>query len=378
MTLIGDFFILETLSPEGPDAVKATVQTVPSHAVYRAHFPGSPITPGVLLLQLVVELAELAWQEPLRMDEVKNVKYLAQLVPQEHHSLTVSLSRTQQEGSIKVSAQIFDEDRSYAKCSLGLKRLHGLMDGVVAVIPTYNNVATIGDVVDRTLKVGLPLIVVNDGSTDGSAEVLARYANDERVTIVDYQPNKGKGYALKQAFAKAKAMGFVNAVTLDADGQHFPEDIPLLLDRKGADSLLVVGARNLQAEGMPGKNSFANQFSNFWFRLQTGTALPDTQTGFRLYPLNELPSMRFVSNRYESELALLVFSAWKGVSLVSQPVRVVYPEGRVTHFRPFWDFMRITLLNTGLTLLSPIFRLRRLLVKQKDDSPESRPEIKRK
>ena len=108
---------------------------------------------------------------------------------------------------------------------------------------------------------------------------------------------------------------------------------------------------------MPGGNTFANRFSNFWFTIQTGIRLPDTQTGFRLYPLKRLSGTRFVTSRYEAELELLVFAAWAGVELVSVPVRVFYPsqEERVTHFRPVADFARISVLNTVLCFLAVVY-----------------------
>ena len=193
---------------------------------------------------------------------------------------------------------------------------------------------------------------------------------------MSYLPNRGKGYALKRGFEKALEEGFDFAVTLDADGQHFPEDVTkltsLLSGDKVPSEVLVVGTRNLSAEGMPVKNSFANRFSNFWFRLQTGIALSDTQTGFRLYSLHALPKLGWITNRYESELELLVFSAWRGVKILSQPIQVYYPpqEERVSHFRPFADFVRITLLNTVLTLLTPFaqFLLRSHCGKRKQNT----------
>ena len=233
---------------------------------------------------------------------------------------------------------------------------------VCVVMPTYNNGGTLRDVVERVLAFCTDVIVVNDGCTDNSAEILASFG--ERVTVVDYGRNRGKGYALKQGFKKAKAMGFDYVLTIDSDGQHFPEDIPLFVEalltaghdpltRKGNSNVLIVGSRNLNQENMPGGNTFANKFSNFWFKVQTGVHLPDTQTGYRLYPLQKLPHI--FSARYEAELSLLVFSAWRGINLVPIKVNVCYPEDRVTHFRPFWDFFRISVLNTVLCLVAIVY-----------------------
>ena len=221
-------------------------------------------------------------------------------------------------------------------------------------MPTYNNGGTLHDVVERVLAYCSDVIVVNDGCTDHSAEVLASFG--ERITVVDYGRNRGKGYALKQGFEKAKAMGFDYALTIDSDGQHFPEDIPVVVEAlEQHPGALIVGSRNLKQDNMPGKNTFANKFSNFWFRVQTGIDLPDTQTGYRLYPLKNMPCLALLTYRYEAELELLVFSAWRGIDLVPIKVNVIYPEDRVTHFRPFWDFFRITVLNTILCLVALVY-----------------------
>jgi len=223
---------------------------------------------------------------------------------------------------------------------------------ICVVMPTYNNGGTLRDVVERVLSFCTDVIVVNDGCTDNSDEILTSFG--ERITVVDYGHNRGKGYALKQGFKKAKNLGFNYALTIDSDGQHFPEDIPLFVEAlEQHPDALIVGSRNLNQENMPGQNTFANKFSNFWFKIQTGISLPDTQTGYRLYPLRRLP--KIFSSRYEAELSLLVFSAWRGTDLIPIKVNVFYPEDRVTHFRPFWDFFRISVLNTVLCVVALVY-----------------------
>ena len=224
------------------------------------------------------------------------------------------------------------------------------------LIPTYNNGGTLRDVVERVLPFCADVIVVNDGCTDHSAEVLASFG--ERITVVDYGRNRGKGYALKQGFRKAKSKGFDYALTLDSDGQHFPEDIPLFVNAlEKHPNALIVGSRNLNQENMPGGNTFANKFSNFWFKVQTGIDLPDTQTGYRLYPLRNMSGLALLTSRYEAELELLVFSAWRGTDLIPIKINVFYPKGeeRVSHFRPFWDFFRISVLNTVLCMVALVY-----------------------
>ena len=237
---------------------------------------------------------------------------------------------------------------------------------ICVVVPTYNNGGTIATVLRRIAAIAPHIIVVVDGSTDDTREQLSRLS-DISLTVVDDRRNRGKGHALVAGFRKAREEGFDYALTIDSDGQHFPEDIPLFVEAiERCPNALVVGARNLQEENMPGGNTFANKFSNFWFTVQTGIRLPDTQTGFRLYPLHWLSGLRFITSRYEAELELLVLAAWRGVELESVPVRVYYPpEGeRVTHFRPVADFARISVLNTLLCGLAVVYGWPRILLRK--------------
>lgn len=222
------------------------------------------------------------------------------------------------------------------------------------IIPTYNHCRALGKVIRSAQIVTKDIIVVNDGSTDDTQSVLDQF-ND--ITVISYPVNRGKGYALKRGFTEARSRGFDYAVTIDSDGQHRAEEIIYFTDEvKKHPGSLIVGSRNLMAVNMPGRNTFANKFSNFWFRLQTGTSLPDTQSGFRLYPLDKVTQIKTLSGRYEYELEVLVRLAWKGVTVRTIPVSVIYQPGneRTSHFRPFADFARITVLNTVLTIIAII------------------------
>lgn len=238
------------------------------------------------------------------------------------------------------------------------------MNDTLILVPTYNNAGTLKNVLQRCLEQGLPVLVVDDGSTDDTGRILKEIpgqAGYDGLMVVTHPVNQGKGRALKTGFQEALKRGYSYVITIDSDGQHFPEDIPVLLAQKG-EKTLVVGSRSQM--GANGGGSFANRFSNFWFRLYTGVNLPDTQTGYRLYPLKKLPSLSILSSRYEAELALLVFSAWKGLELKPVPVRVSYPEDRVSHFRPGKDFFRISVLNTVLLLVSLLYGWPRTLLRR--------------
>ncbi len=186
--------------------------------------------------------------------------------------------------------------------------------GICVIIPTYNNAGTLAHVLTDVLEYAPDVIVVNDGSTDNTAEVLCEFR--DRADIVSYPRNRGKGYALKTGLSHARQRGFDYALTIDSDGQHRASDIPKMvqavIEHPGA---LVVGARDLTKVDINGKSSFANKFSNFWFRVQTSRNLTDTQTGYRVYPLKHLHGLRMLTYRYEAELELLVFAAWNGVRI---------------------------------------------------------------
>ena len=223
------------------------------------------------------------------------------------------------------------------------------------IIPTYNNEKTVEGVISGVLKITKNVIVINDGSTDITNDILKKFSF---LTIISYEKNRGKGFAIRKGFEVAIAKRYLYAVTIDSDGQHFPEDIVTLISKidKEPDTL-IIGARNLAPEELSKGSSFANRFSNFWYRFLTGIKLPDTQTGFRLYPLKPLTGMRFYTGKYEFELEVLVRAAWRGISIESVPVRVFYPSRteRVSHFRPFMDFFRIGMLNAIFVIIALVY-----------------------
>jgi 1-acyl-sn-glycerol-3-phosphate acyltransferase len=229
--------------------------------------------------------------------------------------------------------------------------------GICVVIPTYNNEGTITAVVQATLQECRDVIVVNDGSTDGTRDILHGM---EGITLVEYAENRGKGYALKCGFRRALQMGFAYAITLDGDGQHYPDDIALFLKaNQQHPGALILGSRQMDGIERSLGSRFANEFSNFWFYVQTGRRLADTQTGYRLYPLKKLHGLELLTSRYEAELELLVQASWHGVEIVPINIKVYYPPlaERVSHFRPIRDFARISVLNTVLCFLAVVYGL---------------------
>jgi uncharacterized protein (DUF2062 family) len=178
------------------------------------------------------------------------------------------------------------------------------------------------------------------------------------IDVITYEKNIGKGWAIRKGFEKALSQGFDYSITIDSDGQHFPDDIPLFINEldKNPDSL-IIGSRNITADGMPSKNTFANKFSNFWYWAETNIKLPDTQSGFRLYPIKLYKNTKFFTRKFEFEIEVLVRSAWSDISVIPIPIKVYYPpaEDRITHFRPIPDFTRISILNTVLVLITFLY-----------------------
>ena len=368
MRLSGTFFtILSTKETVG--GFEPLIRLEPDNVIFKSHFPDYPITPGAVQIRVATELLEMRLNKSLILSRVADLKFMEPLFP--GAEVTYSFTKlVETDESLKAELSVRSEEKVFSRMSLeytitsadSVTILRQLKTCVI--VPVYNNAGTIKDVVQRTLRCCKDVIVVDDGSTDGTSEVLEKLD----VAVVRYKDNRGKGYALKTGFKEAKARGFERAITIDADGQHFPEDIPAFVAQaKEHPDAMLVGSRDLRMENMPGGNTFANKFSNFWFRLQTGVNLPDTQSGFRLYQLNRIGRLRFLTYRYEAELELLVFQCWKGVPMRPVGINVYYPpEGeRVTHFRPFWDFFRISVLNTALCVLAIFYGLPSRLLRKK-------------
>jgi glycosyltransferase involved in cell wall biosynthesis len=224
---------------------------------------------------------------------------------------------------------------------------------VCVIVPTYNNNKTLKRVLDSVLAYTSHIIIVNDGSTDETVTILKEYSE---LIQINHTKNTGKGSALRNGFKKAMSLNYQYAITIDSDGQHFASDIPNFIETlENEGSALLIGSRNMTQEGVPKKSSFGNKFSNFWFWFETTIKLEDTQSGYRLYPLQQIPK-KYVTNKFEFEIEVIVRSAWKGISVKNIPIQVLYdPSERVSHFRPFKDFTRISILNTVLVIIALLY-----------------------
>lgn len=210
---------------------------------------------------------------------------------------------------------------------------------VCIVIPAFNAEKTIPGVAGEALGTGLPVVVIDDGSFDGTAQRVRHLP----LALISMAQNRGKGAALRSGFAWALARGFDGVVTVDADGQHEVAAIPRLCGTAralGCD--ILIASRFSQFGEMSGLRSCWNRFGVWCMRRRTGFEINDSQSGFRYYSATLLRQVKFESNGYDMEMEILL-KAWRaGFVIGSLPVAARVADGRSTsHYRPVRDTWNI-------------------------------------
>jgi glycosyltransferase involved in cell wall biosynthesis len=210
--------------------------------------------------------------------------------------------------------------------------------GIAVVIPVYNHGATVAQVVRQAAQQGFPVIVVDDGSTDGGCGSLEAIPNTR---VVRHPHNMGKGAALCTGM-RAAAESACWAICMDADGQHDPGDMLRLVQAIPPGSRPIVVGKREAMQAAPWTSRFGRKFSNFWVWTACGVRVSDSQSGFRVYPLPEVLDLEVRAGRYQYEIEVLAKAAWRGMPILEVPVSVSYSPGgrRISHFRPWMDFMR--------------------------------------
>ncbi len=229
---------------------------------------------------------------------------------------------------------------------------------VCVIIPIYNNVKTISKVIDQCLTHTKSIIVVDDGSDDGSTEIIL----SKDVFHCKLTPNQGKGEAIKRGFQIAIDEGYNHAVTIDADGQHFPDDIPRFIELSSQHpNTIIIGTRSIN-ENLSAGTKIGLFFSNLFFPVCTFQKCKDTQSGYRLYPIKKLESLKLSSSRYDFEIEILVKACWEGIKIVHLPIVAYYddPKKRISHLKAGKDGLRGTIIYTKLIIMS-IFKLPTIL-----------------
>lgn len=220
------------------------------------------------------------------------------------------------------------------------------MKSVCILIPVYNNPHTISNVVAAALEQKLPVIVIDDGSDIAVSSLLKP---DPMLTVIRHNTNKGKGEALISGFKEAKKEGYDFAASIDGDGQHYPAEIHRLIPLIEANTI-VIGNRVFQKD-VPGSSKFGRVFSNFWIFMESGVWLHDTQSGFRIYPLNIL-ELHLQQSHYDFEIEVLVKHLWQGGKIAEADIEVYYPPKgeRVSHFDKIVDNIRLSRLHAQLVI----------------------------
>lgn len=201
---------------------------------------------------------------------------------------------------------------------------------IIALIPTYNEVRYIADVVQRTLAY-VPVVVIDDGSIDGSGAAAALAG----AKVLAHTINQGKGKALNTGFGYAVQRGVAAAITLDADGQHDPDEIPAFIDAFcTGQGDIIIGQRSF-AE-MPAKSQFGNRVGTFLLGLAMGQSIPDNQSGYRLLSREVMARVRPSTTRFEAEVEILLRAQLAGFRLAWVPIKTIYNDKK-SHFRPLYD-----------------------------------------
>jgi glycosyltransferase involved in cell wall biosynthesis len=220
---------------------------------------------------------------------------------------------------------------------------------VCAIIPAFNEADTIEAVVARVKPHVADVIVVDDGSSDGTGAVAARAG----AACLRLEKNRGKGFALRHALASIARRDYTHVLFLDADGQHRPEDIPRLVEQEratGAD--LVIGARAFDRESMPASRHFSNTVGSSLASRLVGQPVTDSQSGFRLVRLERLRGIRLRARRYEFEMEVLIKVCANGGRVAHAPVALVYDGGRArSKMHPIRDTVRICLWSLAFRYL---------------------------
>lgn len=228
---------------------------------------------------------------------------------------------------------------------------------VIVVIPVYNNGSTVEGVIAGVLRYCNDIVVVDDGSTDSTFAVCSEISS---IIVLRHDHNRGKGAALRSGFAYARKHCFTHAITVDADGQHLAEDLPLFLQKiKDEPQTLWIGDRVIPLDGGATQSSclqIGRRFWAFWYKLYTGNTIRDTQSGYRGYPLAAIENLGCSSERYQYEIEILICAAWNNTPVKSIPVHMLcqFKKERLPFFRSMRDFMRICAVN-GRAAVSRVF-----------------------
>ena len=210
------------------------------------------------------------------------------------------------------------------------------MKDLCILIPSYNEGKTIGGIVEDVIKRGFRAVIIDDGSTDNTAQA----AESAGGIVLKHPSNRGKGASIRQGFDYVLKEGLGSALIMDGDGQHETSDINKFITKADAgEADIIIGNRMLDTSSMPAIRKITNKFMSYMISRLCRQNIPDSQCGFRLIKRRVLETVELESSNYEIESELLIKAARKGYRIGSVPIKTVY-SGEVSYINPVVDTMR--------------------------------------
>ena len=223
----------------------------------------------------------------------------------------------------------------------------------VVIIPVYNHPAELHRLVGYINNQKLACILIDDGSDRQCASLIDQVSSlHSEVFIVRHTQNRGKGAAVMSGLREAKRRGYSHALQIDADGQHYVQDIPDFLVTAMANPSAVIIGTPIYDESVPKSRLYARYLTHIWVWINTlSFAITDSMCGFRVYPLD--PVIRVLDRsqlgeRMDFDSEVLVRLCWMGAQIVNRPTKVIYPKNGISHFNAFNDNVRISIMHTKL------------------------------
>ncbi|MCM8795632.1 MAG: glycosyltransferase family 2 protein [Candidatus Omnitrophica bacterium] len=207
---------------------------------------------------------------------------------------------------------------------------------ICVIIPTYNEAKAIGKLVKQIRKQNLDVVVIDDGSSDGTAKI----SEDNGAVVLRNEVNQGKGASLIKGFNYALEKDFDAIITMDGDGQHLASDIPYFIQRAScSESEIIIGNRMDKTKSMPWIRICTNKFMSWLISSLVRQKIPDTQCGFRLIKKEVLEKVNLRTMKYETESEILIKAAWLGFKIESIPIKTIYNNKR-SRINPIVDTLR--------------------------------------
>ena len=338
--------VVHSIASQTPDQITLTLNLPPALPCFAGHFPGFPVLPGVVQLDWVMQIARSFLACPPASGTDLRIKFKRPIAPGAALVLTVRHDAARHR--LDFTYRSADTIASQGQVAPGTMSLR-----LCAIVPSYNHVRVVGDVVVKLRQLGLPVFVVDDGSDAPAAAALAALhdaRHDVRVTRLPV--NRGKGRAVCEGFRLAREAGFTHALQVDADGQHDLAAVPRMIDIARSHPDALVSGQAVFDGSAPLGRRIGRWITHVWVFVETlSFRITDSMCGLRVYPLAAVSAVvdaEPVGERMDFDTAVMVRLCWRGVPLVMVPVRVSYPPGNTSNFRLWQDNWRITCMHTRL------------------------------